>query len=89
MFPNENWLNVVRANAGRRGEWLPTIDNDAMYSFLSFCQGRINSNLLLLSNPDLIQQFGLDKYRIIQETKRLFAIVNQVEIPETVAEKRK
>jgi len=89
MFPNKNYSNVLRANAGRMGEWGLQFDSDVMYAFLGFCQARINTNLQLISNPALIQQFGLDSRIIMQETKRLFEIVNQVEIPEPVVEKRK
>ncbi|MBR4230622.1 MAG: hypothetical protein IKR74_00470 [Bacilli bacterium] len=85
MYPGKNIDRFIEENCdsfyGRRPE---NSDTD----YMTFMQTRLNTNLLLLSNPELIASFGLSYEQIVEETKNLFAVTKYVKIPEVVPEKK-
>ena len=84
MYPEKNTRKFVDTNL--RG--LIGLSNNIEDIYITFIQSRINTNLILINNPDLLQMFGLECYELIEETKKLFQIASYVEIPDVVPEKR-
>ena len=59
------------------------------YVKLTYLQTRLNTDLMLLSNPDLLEEMGADKAKLLKEAKNLLQITQMVEIPEPVSEKKR
>lgn len=82
MFPSRNLNEFENENNG--GVFGTSLDE----IYITFVQSRINTNLMLINNPNLIEQFGLNFNEIVEETKRLLKISSYVKIPDTVPEKK-
>lgn len=87
MYPSKNMDEFLGANASGA---IPLFDKDDYLDniYICFIQSRINTNLLLINNPNLIEQFGLNLDEIVNETKKLFEISSYIKIPDTVPERK-
>lgn len=57
--------------------------------YLYYVEARLNNRLMLLNNPVLAEQLGLDMQDLLIETQKLIAISNYIEIPNVVEENEK
>ena len=87
MYPEKNIKAFRKANY--KGDFFGSNPYNLNEIYACFIQEKINTNLKLLSNPDLIQKFDLDYDDIFAETKKLLKISNFIEIPDFVEEKRR
>ena len=87
MFPEKNIKAFRKANF--KDDFFGYNPYNLNEIYACFIQGKINTNLMLLSNPDLIRQFDLDYDDIVAETKKLIKISKYIEIPDFVEEKRR
>ena len=85
MFPDKNLDECDKVNK-HNSIIGPTFGIETEY--VTFVQSRINTNLLLMSNPNLIKELGLDYEKILEETRNLFQVASYVEIPDPVKERR-
>lgn len=53
--------------------------------YIQYIETRLNNRLLLLSNPELMRQLGLDRKSVVGEAKALLNISDYIEIPEIIA----
>ena len=87
MFPEKNIKEFLKSNY--EGNFFGPNPDNTNEIYACFIQEKINTNLELLSNPDLIQKFDLDYDDIFAETKKLLKISNFIEIPDFVEEKKR
>ena len=87
MYPEKN-INAFR-KANQKGDFFGSNPYNLNETYACFIQAKINTNLELLTNPDLIRQFDFDYDDILAETKNLFKISNCYEIPDFVDEKKR
>ncbi len=86
MFPKKNIQKFIESNPApglTYNEQTHNLDR------LIYLQTRLNTDLMLLSNPAILKVMGADKTKLLKEAKDLLNITQMVEIPEPVSEKKR
>ena len=93
MFPEKN-LDAFSAENFKGLDGMPILGGSKFgfewnVGYANFIQSKINTNLILLSNPRLIQQFDKNYNDVVSETQKLMQISDNIVIPNLKEERRR